>query len=103
MPAMKSVDMRALYEVGQHLKCKCDLLSVNIREYVQKDVNIVGISTNLRLSQVLPFRTAPYNYLLKCPLLGNSGRYAIWQEWAFSLVIKNGWRKCGHFRGAGVL
>jgi hypothetical protein len=34
--------------------------------------------------------TAPYNYLLKCPLLGNSGHYAIWQEWAFSLVIKKG-------------
>jgi|SRR5271170_7762531 len=103
MHPLKSLNLRALYEGVQHLKCKYQLLSVNIHAYLQKDVNIVGISTNFRLSQVLPIRTAPYNYLLKCPLLGNSGHYAIWQEWAFLLVIKNGWRKCGHFRGAGVL
>jgi hypothetical protein len=91
MPAMKSVDggrcrRYMSIEVGQHLKCKCNLLSVSIHEYLQKDVNIVGtylcISTNLSLSQVLlPLRTARYNCLLKCPVVRENlkfgGRCAI--------------------------
>jgi len=54
------MNVRALYEGVQHLKCKYQLLSVNIVDYLQIDVNILGISTNLWLSQVRPFRTQPH-------------------------------------------
>jgi hypothetical protein len=61
------MNVRALYEGVRHLKCKYQLskrnihlLSVNIVDYLQIDVNILGIPTNLWLSQVLPFRTRPH-------------------------------------------